>query len=637
MRHSDKPSIMKLVDESCTAVLLQRWNNAQNIFSQNLVQLSKCFWDNKSRYALKPFWEPLADTDQTAAKAKALRQCNERRRKIEKIRDELIDVCNNVGKTLHWRNVDSSSFMLVTLFRMNYDPKAIQVFLQMFHEERPSWRDIGATTVFGWLKWNKPPSVRSFWKPPAKVEEKAAPYACGMRPDNVCLAYDLNSLPSTKKLWDETVFITKPHWGTFQWPRTLKTFAPYDKQIHLSRPFDKLTPTEKTVVNTLGEIGFLQRWHLTLLREKEDSEPFSIYTFNVVKRGQQRLGAESIITNSFPLVVVITDSFPLVRSLAYAAIFSTAYGDQKLIPEQYRLPSIAGVISVFQEELEEILRDIKMHKSYEHHKQIVTLFRSLFASPSSENLHAAEAAETTKKNIYVKSLLLFLKAYYLLGFTAFPPSIMSLYTLLAHLADEEKSRADGDGRQIELQADAAHVFHQVWATAYLCEGTIDEMISKTREVLLSSRQWRTWVSILKLLSVLIFSNIFICERKGRPTQIAELIHRAICHHQVEVRKEAANCLTVLVHCGHYRINKAFIAQWEVKTAHSDLAIRHGAVLGLSAVLRAYPFTIPPFIPDAILTFCKNGASRDAVIRFLASFLGFDNHSGTDSLDRSFVL
>ncbi|VDM42798.1 unnamed protein product [Toxocara canis] len=681
-------------------------------FSQNLVQLSKCFWDNKSRYALKPFWEPLADTDQTAAKAKALRQCNERRRKIEKIRDELIDVCNNVGKTLHWRNVDSSSFMLVTLFRMNYDPKAIQVFLQMFHEERPSWRDIGATTVFGWLKWNKPPSVRSFWKPPAKVEEKAAPYACGMRPDNVCLAYDLNSLPSTKKLWDETVFITKPHWGTFQWPRTLKTFAPYDKQIHLSRPFDKLTPIEKTVVNTLGEIGFLQRWHLTLLREKEDSEPFSIYTFNVVKhppvnesadlcafsavepsiaclRGQQRLGAEyvfglirgsknwpfeklkrmwkwlrplmstaiegmltdasaswvrgitlatrdidmrqvhwlvelimelaskpaptswhscfrlklmqvvttsagwrtsepmnraiAIVTARLPFALLETERSYIAsramvsgictaswtapvgggpvleeniifthlhqllilrvhyvfRSLAYAAIFSTAYGDQKLIPEQYRLPSIAGVISVFQEELEEILRDIKMHKSYEHHKQIVTLFRSLFASPSSENLHAAEAAETTKKNIYVKSLLLFLKAYYLLGFTAFPPSIMSLYTLLAHLADEEKSRADGDGRQIELQADAAHVFHQVWATAYLCEGTIDEMISKTRE-----------------------------------------------------------------------------AQWEVKTAHSDLAIRHGAVLGLSAVLRAYPFTIPPFIPDAILTFCKNGASRDAVIRVI---------------------
>lgn len=48
-------------------------------------------------------------------------------RKIESVRDELIDVCNNAGKTLHWRNVDSGSFMLVTLFRNNYDPRAMQV------------------------------------------------------------------------------------------------------------------------------------------------------------------------------------------------------------------------------------------------------------------------------------------------------------------------------------------------------------------------------------------------------------------------------------------------------------------------------------------------------------------------------
>uniref|UniRef100_A0A0M3ICX9 DUF3437 domain-containing protein n=1 Tax=Ascaris lumbricoides TaxID=6252 RepID=A0A0M3ICX9_ASCLU len=226
-----------------------------------------------------------------------------------------------------------------------------------------------------------------------------------------------------------------------------------------------------------------------------------------------------------------------MQSLAYPAVFSTAYGDQKNIPEQYRLPTVAAVISIFQEEIDQMLRDIKMHKNYEHHKQIVHLFRSLFGTISSENLRASEAAETSKRNIYVKSLLLFLKAYYLLGFTAFPPSIMSLYTLLAYLADEEKSRVDGDGRQRELQSDAAYVFHQIWASAYLSESTADEMISKTRE-----------------------------------------------------------------------------AQWESKTTHSELAVRHGATLGLSAILRAYPFTVAPFIPDTILTFCKKGASTDTVIR-----------------------
>lgn len=43
-------------------------------------------------------------------------------------------------------------------------------------------------------------------------------------------------------------------------------------------------------------------------------------------------------------------------------------------------------------------------------------------------------------------------------------------------------RVDGDGRQRELQSDAAYVFHQIWASAYLSESTADEMNSKTREV-----------------------------------------------------------------------------------------------------------------------------------------------------------
>uniref|UniRef100_A0A915A2Z6 Proteasome activator Blm10 mid region domain-containing protein n=1 Tax=Parascaris univalens TaxID=6257 RepID=A0A915A2Z6_PARUN len=320
MRHSDKPSIMKLVDEACAAILLQRWNNAHNIFSEGLVQLSRCFWSSKDVSALRPFWKPLDDVDRAASKAKALHQCEKNIEKIESVRDELIDVCNNMGRTLHWRNIDSGCFMLVTLFRNNYDSRAMQVFLQMFHEERPSWRDVGATCVFGWLKWNKPRSIRSPWEPPAKVEDKAVPYACGMRPDNMCLAYDLNTLPTTKQLWDQAIFITKPHWGTYQWPKRLEMFAPYEQQVHLSRSFDRLTPIEKTIVKVLSEIGFLQRWHLKLLREKDDSEVFSIYTFNVVKyvfrnfcdrfliifkrflvstmrsdqRGQQRLGAEYV-------------------------------------------------------------------------------------------------------------------------------------------------------------------------------------------------------------------------------------------------------------------------------------------------------------------------------------------------------
>uniref|UniRef100_A0A915A1Q1 Proteasome activator complex subunit 4 C-terminal domain-containing protein n=1 Tax=Parascaris univalens TaxID=6257 RepID=A0A915A1Q1_PARUN len=106
--------------------------------------------------------------------------------------------------------------------------------------------------------------------------------------------------------------------------------------------------------------------------------------------------AIAVVTARIPSALLETERSYIAASLAYPAVFSTACGDQKNIPEQYRLPTVAAVISIFQEEIDQMLRDIKMHKNYKHHKQIVHLFRSLFGTISSENLRASEAAETSK-------------------------------------------------------------------------------------------------------------------------------------------------------------------------------------------------------------------------------------------------
>uniref|UniRef100_A0A914ZYM8 Proteasome activator Blm10 mid region domain-containing protein n=1 Tax=Parascaris univalens TaxID=6257 RepID=A0A914ZYM8_PARUN len=119
-----------------------------------------------------------------------------------------------------------------------------------------------------------------------QVEDKAVPYACGMRPDNMCLAYDLNTLPTTKQLWDQAIFITKPHWGTYQWPKRLEMFAPYEQQVHLSRSFDRLTPIEKTIVKYVFR-NFCDRFLIIFKR-------FLVSTMRSDQRGQQRLGAEYV-------------------------------------------------------------------------------------------------------------------------------------------------------------------------------------------------------------------------------------------------------------------------------------------------------------------------------------------------------
>lgn len=62
----------------------------------------------------------------------------------------------------------------------------------------------------------------------------------GDRVDNQWHRYDSNKLLDTKEKFDSTVFIDKTHWGYYQWPRTLKTYAKFEEQAKLDRARDEL-------------------------------------------------------------------------------------------------------------------------------------------------------------------------------------------------------------------------------------------------------------------------------------------------------------------------------------------------------------------------------------------------------------
>uniref|UniRef100_A0A914ZXY0 Proteasome activator Blm10 mid region domain-containing protein n=1 Tax=Parascaris univalens TaxID=6257 RepID=A0A914ZXY0_PARUN len=93
-----------------------------------------------------------------------------------------------------------------------------------------------------------------------------------------------------------------------------------------------------------------------------------------------------------------------------------------------------------------------------------------------------------------------------------------------------------------------------------------------------------------------------------------MVETALCHHRVEVRNEAAECLTSFIHCGHQPISDAYIKEALWSTSSATIAERHGAVLKLSSVIRAFPFTIPPTVVTLIPQYCVYGNSRDSVIK-----------------------
>uniref|UniRef100_A0A0R3S233 DUF3437 domain-containing protein n=1 Tax=Elaeophora elaphi TaxID=1147741 RepID=A0A0R3S233_9BILA len=93
-----------------------------------------------------------------------------------------------------------------------------------------------------------------------------------------------------------------------------------------------------------------------------------------------------------------------------------------------------------------------------------------------------------------------------------------------------------------------------------------------------------------------------------------MVYNAICHTQLEVRREAADCLTALIHCGFQSLTSYYIEELFDRTNDKMLSKKHGAVLALSAVIRAFPFTIPPLVFEMIPKYCKLGINSDSLTR-----------------------
>ncbi|VDK18356.1 unnamed protein product [Anisakis simplex] len=171
-------------------------------------------------------------------------------------------------------------------------------------------------------------------------------------------------------------------------------------------------------------------------------------------------------------------------------------------------------------------------------------------------------------------------------------------------------------RDADLAVASSELLFQTWSGIYLSEALADLMLQTVQMTMTKSDSWRAWVSILRFLQVFVFSNIYVCELNNRPALIRSLVEKALCHSRNEVRIEAAECFTSFIHCGHQMIQRNDIDETLKLTTSERLAERHGAVLKLSSVIRAYPFTIPPMIAQLILDYCKTSTITETLRSFL---------------------
>ncbi|KAK6060643.1 hypothetical protein COOONC_01692 [Cooperia oncophora] len=120
--------------------------------------------------------------------------------------------------------------------------------------------------------------MRMNWECPKKPPDPV-PLKCGIRPDNMCLAYDSENLPDTEEKWNSTVFFSK-QFGCYKWPETISVVV-FARRPQINRP--KLNECEKAIVAAFEDPQVFTTWVTLLLIEKRDLAELKESTVWIVK------------------------------------------------------------------------------------------------------------------------------------------------------------------------------------------------------------------------------------------------------------------------------------------------------------------------------------------------------------------
>ncbi|VDM94314.1 unnamed protein product, partial [Onchocerca ochengi] len=254
----------------------------------------------------------------------------------------------------------------------------------------------------------------------------------------------------------------------------------------------------------------------------------------------------------------------IANVLSFPAIYGFAMGDESNLPVKYRIPKLKEIMNIFDTHIQEMMKSRKMKMDKKNvspavqTKQITQLLLPL-SETSLKNSPSIKGRFNIQRQLYVKTLLRFLDTYFLSCFVALSSSIISLFPLITHLADEEISDDETEVvRDADVTVGASDILFQSWSGIYLCDELADEMLNIVEQTMNESTSWKAWVSIMKFLHVFIFSNIHVCGKQKRPEIVRRMVFNAISHTQLEVRREAADCLTALIHCGFQSITSCYI-------------------------------------------------------------------------------
>uniref|UniRef100_A0A914I0E6 Proteasome activator complex subunit 4 n=1 Tax=Globodera rostochiensis TaxID=31243 RepID=A0A914I0E6_GLORO len=177
--------------------------------------------------------------------------------------------------------------------------------------------------------------------------------------------------------------------------------------------------------------------------------------------------------------------------------------------------------------------------------------------------------------------------------------VIHLVPLLAHYANDNSDE--------ELKSNCnAQLVRYMGLSVTTTKADLETLLATCTMLREKATWWKSKICLLRFLQVFAFTNQYIITAQpGGFSRLQQLIMDLLCDCRFEVRVAAAETLGGLIRAAIVTVDGSVLDTSRRMASSTDPTIRHSGVLALSAVVLAFPYSVPDFLPEVLMALARH--------------------------------
>ncbi|CAJ0955709.1 unnamed protein product, partial [Mesorhabditis belari] len=221
---------------------------------------------------------------------------------------------------------------------------------------------------------------------------------------------------------------------------------------------------------------------------------------------------------------------------------------------------------------------------------------------------------------YIRTLVELLTAYYKNSVFGTNEAILSTLPMILQISCDEPDRylvlVGSDLKQLACTLAFEYI------ASHIDKKHTDLMLQTLEETFNSITLWKVKRGVLKFLRVAIIGNLFAFADKNQEQRVLGIVVKGLTDVQPEVQGKAVKCLMNLAYSGYFEVDHRFLEIFANLCTSSIKTISDGGLLAYCAIVEAFPFSCPQFLPKLITKLCSLPANPQSQVvkKFIAKAL-----------------